>query len=71
MDASLMMRWDVRMIQRPERRVRGPPHLTHAALAKGRGDLVDAETSAWGEGQRWELYERDGQAGLIDLRGDT
>ena len=39
-----------------ERRVRRPMHLPHAALADGRGDFVDAEAGAGGEGQRWRDY---------------
>lgn len=34
-----------------ERRVGGPPDLPHAAFTERRGDFVNAETSAEGEGQ--------------------
>ena len=35
-----------------QRRVRSPIHLAHAAFPERRGDLVNAETGAGGQGQR-------------------
>ena len=37
-----------------------PIHLAHAPFADLGGDLVGAEASAGGEGQRWGLYRRAG-----------
>ena len=40
-----------------ERRVRRPVHLAHSAVADRRGDFVDAEARAGGQGQLCREYK--------------
>ena len=49
-------------------RVARPIDLAHAAFADRRGDFVDAEAGAEGEGQRWGLYGRSDSADGITPR---
>ena len=48
--------------------IAGTVHLAHAAFADRRGDLVDAETGTWSEGQTAGLYRRSDRADGIGPR---